>query len=251
MVSESWNMAECRVSSFYTLFKTRALTSSTIAKTMTRRKPDILIICHIFRWINVYHNSKYFFGIHCKCGCTSLHASSYIQDSEQLLLLFIPIRIIDHNEHFKLDMLYNFHRTLDTFNFNNCSFAHWPGTTFRASSKSLMMSPILSIPTETCKTGQKQQFTETQGRTRIKSGVTPEASCSCSLSCWWVVVAGWITSVLASPYNNVSKRVYCPMQGQWNDYIPTLAKWLASLRLSTVLLAAVASPLTPKLNTPP
>ena len=35
--------------------------------------------------------------------------------------------------------------------------------------------------------------------TRMRSGVTPEASCSSSVSCWCVVDAGWITSVLASP----------------------------------------------------
>ena len=30
-------------------------------------------------------------------------------------------------------------------------------------------------------------------------GVTPAEACSLSLSCWWVVEAGWITRVLASP----------------------------------------------------
>ena len=34
---------------------------------------------------------------------------------------------------------------------------------------------------------------------RIKSGVTPAASCSSSLNCSWVVEAGWITRLLASP----------------------------------------------------
>lgn len=29
--------------------------------------------------------------------------------------------------------------------------------------------------------------------------MTPEAVCSLSVSCWWVVEAGWITRVLASP----------------------------------------------------
>jgi hypothetical protein len=41
-------------------------------------------------------------------------------------------------------------------------------------------------------------------------GVTPALFCSASLSCWWVVLAGWMTRVLASP---------------------TLARWLASLTL--------------------
>ena len=48
---------------------------------------------------------------------------------------------------------------------------------------SAMMSATFSIPTER----------------RMKSGVTPVASCSSSDSCWWVVDAGWMTSVLASP----------------------------------------------------
>ena len=46
---------------------------------------------------------------------------------------------------------------------------------------------------------------------RIMSGVMPPARCSSSLSCWCVVLAGWITSDLASP---------------------TLARWLNRFRLS-------------------
>ena len=57
--------------------------------------------------------------------------------------------------------------------------AHSPS----AWSMSSMMSSTFSMPTER----------------RMKSGVTPVASCSSSESCWWVVVAGWMTSVLASP----------------------------------------------------
>jgi hypothetical protein len=34
---------------------------------------------------------------------------------------------------------------------------------------------------------------------RIMSAVTPAASCSAALNCWWVVEAGWITRLRASP----------------------------------------------------
>ena len=34
---------------------------------------------------------------------------------------------------------------------------------------------------------------------RTRSSVTPLAACSSSLSCWWVVVAGWMISDFASP----------------------------------------------------
>ena len=53
----------------------------------------------------------------------------------------------------------------------------------RACSKSALMSSMCSSPTET----------------RTMVGVTPADACSSSLSCWWVVEAGWITRVLASP----------------------------------------------------
>jgi len=53
----------------------------------------------------------------------------------------------------------------------------------RACSKSALMSSMCSSPTET----------------RTMVGVTPAEACSSSLSCWWVVEAGWITRVLASP----------------------------------------------------
>ena len=53
----------------------------------------------------------------------------------------------------------------------------------RACSKSALMSSMCSSPTET----------------RTMVGVTPADACSSSLSCWWVVDAGWITRVLASP----------------------------------------------------
>ena len=49
--------------------------------------------------------------------------------------------------------------------------------------KSALMSSMCSMPTDT----------------RTRSLLTPEASCSASVSCWWVVLAGWITRVLASP----------------------------------------------------
>ena len=45
------------------------------------------------------------------------------------------------------------------------------------------MSPTCSIPIESL----------------MKSGVTPVASCSSAESCWCVVLAGWMASVLASP----------------------------------------------------
>lgn len=48
-------------------------------------------------------------------------------------------------------------------------------------SKSSMMSSMCSIPTET----------------RMRSGETPELSCSSGVSCSWVVEAGWMTRVLA------------------------------------------------------
>jgi hypothetical protein len=42
-------------------------------------------------------------------------------------------------------------------------------------------------------------WSENIAPTRIRSGVTPLPSCSSSVSCRCVVVAGWITSVFASP----------------------------------------------------
>ena len=66
--------------------------------------------------------------------------------------------------------------------------------------------------------------------TRTRSGVTPLATCSSSESCWCVVVAGWMTSVLASP---------------------TFARWLASLTLSMNLRPASRPPLMPKVSTEP
>lgn len=56
-------------------------------------------------------------------------------------------------------------------------------TILNAASKSAMMSSISSIPTEM----------------RTRSGVTPELSCSSGVSWLWVLEAGWMTSVLASP----------------------------------------------------
>jgi hypothetical protein len=40
---------------------------------------------------------------------------------------------------------------------------------------------------------------DADGQADTKSGVTPVALCSSSESCWWVVDAGWIARVLASP----------------------------------------------------
>ena len=34
---------------------------------------------------------------------------------------------------------------------------------------------------------------------RTRSGVTPDAACCSSVSCWCVVLPGWMISVLASP----------------------------------------------------
>jgi len=79
----------------------------------------------------------------------------------------------------------------------------------KAWSKSAMMSSTSSMPTDTL----------------TKSGVTPAESCSSGLSCWCVVVAGWMTSVLASPM---------------------LARCEASLTLSMNFDPAVAPPLMPK-----
>ena len=58
-----------------------------------------------------------------------------------------------------------------------------PPPSAKASSKSSLMSSMCSMPTET----------------RTWSGVTPALFCSASVSCWWVVEAGWMTSVFASP----------------------------------------------------
>lgn len=55
--------------------------------------------------------------------------------------------------------------------------------TLKLWSKSWMMSSMCSMPTEM----------------RIRSSVTPESIFSWSLSCSWVVVQGWMASVLASP----------------------------------------------------
>ena len=76
------------------------------------------------------------------------------------------------------------------------------------------MSSMCSMPTDT----------------RTRSGVTPLAFCSASLSCWCVVVLGWMTSVLASP---------------------TFARWLASFTLSMNLRPASRPPLIPKVRTEP
>ena len=73
---------------------------------------------------------------------------------------------------------------------------------------------MFSIPTETL----------------IKPGVTPEAICSALLNCSWVVLAGWITSVLASP---------------------TLANKLANLSESITDFAASAPPFIYMFTTPP
>lgn len=59
----------------------------------------------------------------------------------------------------------------------------------KAVSKSAIMSSISSIPTEM----------------RTRSGVTPASSCSSAVSCAWVLEAGWMTSVLASPVGKICK----------------------------------------------
>ena len=78
------------------------------------------------------------------------------------------------------------------------------GMSLKALSKSAMISAIFSIPTETCRTLNQRREPKVEHecderRTRMRSGVTPDASCSSSVSCWCVVVAGWITRVFASP----------------------------------------------------
>ena len=60
---------------------------------------------------------------------------------------------------------------------------------------------------------------------RIRSGLTPAAICSSSVICWCVVLAGWMTSVLASP---------------------TLARCEISSRLSMKRLAGLAPTLDPE-----
>jgi len=79
----------------------------------------------------------------------------------------------------------------------------------KAPSKSAMMSPIASRPTDT----------------RIISSETPATIKSSLLSCAWIVLAGWITKVLASP---------------------TFVKWLASLKLSISLCSGFAAALGTK-----
>ena len=59
---------------------------------------------------------------------------------------------------------------------------------------------------------------------RTKSGLTPAVVCSSAVSWLWVVVAGWIARLLASP---------------------TLAGWLNNCRLSMNCLPATTPPLMP------
>src|SRR5271170_83717 len=86
-------------------------------------------------------------------------------------------------------------------------------STFKAAWKSAIMSPIASIPTETytrttvsertkriASKRRNENKSTTHIRTRIKSGVTPVVICSSAVSCACVVVAGCITTVLASPF---------------------------------------------------
>ncbi len=80
--------------------------------------------------------------------------------------------------------------------------------------KSSLMSSMCSNPTDT----------------RMRSDPTPAANLSASVSCRWVVLAGWITSVLASP---------------------TLARWLASSTPPMKAQPASAPPRMPKVRTQP
>ena len=79
---------------------------------------------------------------------------------------------------------------------------------------SQIMSSMFSMPTEM----------------RIVSSPTPAAARSSGGTCWWVVLAGWITRVLASP---------------------TLARWLESSTPSMKATPASYPPATPKVNTDP
>ena len=65
---------------------------------------------------------------------------------------------------------------------------------------------------------------------RIMSGVTPPAACSASLNCACVVLAGWITSDLASPM---------------------LARWLKSCTRSMKRRPASSPPRIPNVSTAP
>ncbi len=65
---------------------------------------------------------------------------------------------------------------------------------------------------------------------RIMSSVTPDSICCTTLSCWCVVVEGWITSDFASP---------------------TLASSEKSFKLSMKVFAAAAPPLMPKVRIEP
>ena len=76
------------------------------------------------------------------------------------------------------------------------------------------MSSTSSIPTEI----------------RTRSAGTPAAPSASSDSCWWVVEAGWMTSVRVSP---------------------TLARWLQSSTDSTNARPASRPPRTPKAKTAP
>mmetsp|Transcript_13807 Transcript_13807/g.33267 ORF Transcript_13807/g.33267 Transcript_13807/m.33267 type:complete len:387 (-) Transcript_13807:250-1410(-) len=86
--------------------------------------------------------------------------------------------------------------------------------TSSACAKSAQMSSMCSMPT----------------LTRIISCVTPLAVCSVSVSCLCVVLAGWMTRVLASP---------------------TLASWLARRTASMNLIPGPRPPLTPNVSTAP
>lgn len=84
----------------------------------------------------------------------------------------------------------------------------------RASSRAPVMSSMCSSPMER----------------RTSSGVSPALRWSSSESCEWVVLAGWMIRLLASP---------------------TLARMLNSLMLSTSLMPSALPPLTPKTTIPP
>lgn len=81
-------------------------------------------------------------------------------------------------------------------------------------SKSAMMSSMCSVPTEM----------------RMRSSVTPLSIRSCSFSCSWVVVHGWMARVLESPTlweDHRQHRILSPRKPTY------FAKFEMSLKLST------------------
>ena len=120
--------------------------------------------------------------------------------------------------------------------------------------KSALMSSMCSSPT----------------LTRMRSGVTPDAICSTSVSCWCVVTLGAMTRVLASPTlacaasrNQVytcmeegenrmlTTHATCTHRGPRKNFIILPTKWLASFNASVNLAAAAWPPLIPKFNMEP